>query len=574
MDKITRSLIDELLRVEEISSEGESKDFEKLVNYTVISNEYNKTFELDLVTVGDGNDTGIDGIAIIVNGLLVETIDEIDELIEKNDRLDTTFIFIQAKTSSSFSGSDINSFIFGVKDFFSEKPKLLRNDDIVKFAELANYIYDQASFLKKSPDIKLYYVTTGKWLSDLNLSGIIESGKLDLETKNLFDRVVFHIYGAKELTSAYRKTKENNIATVNFSKRVTIPQIDGVSESYVGLLPFSEFRKIIVDDNDNLKNVFEDNVRDFQGKDNDVNNGISRTINGDSSSLFSVLNNGVTIVASNVSSTGDTFVIRDYQIVNGCQTSNMLYSNRLSEGINNVFVPLKVVATTNEEIKNQITLATNNQTPIKKEQLAALTEFQRNLERYYNSFNGDERLHYERRSKQYNTDTSVIKARIITIPIQIKSFSAMFLQNPHLVTSFFGSIVNKLNSGSSPIFQNDHAYESYYTSALAFYRLEGLFKRKIIDTKYKKARFHLLMVFKELVNNNETIFLSSQKQMERYCKPLLSILNDDDKCIKYYKASADIIDNSDFDLNDKQQVKSSKNTQNILDTAKKYKQSH
>ena len=87
MDRITESLITELLTNLELKSEGESKDFEKLANYTVVSNEYNKTFDIDSLTVGDGNDTGIDGIAIIVNGQLVETSDEIDDLLEKNNFL-------------------------------------------------------------------------------------------------------------------------------------------------------------------------------------------------------------------------------------------------------------------------------------------------------------------------------------------------------------------------------------------------------------------------------------------------------------------------------------------------------
>ncbi|WP_196782000.1 hypothetical protein [Acinetobacter shaoyimingii] len=83
MDRITESLITELLKNLEIKSEGVSKDFEKLVNYTIVSNDYNKTFDIDSITVGDGNDTGIDGIAIIVNGQHIENIEEINDLLKK-----------------------------------------------------------------------------------------------------------------------------------------------------------------------------------------------------------------------------------------------------------------------------------------------------------------------------------------------------------------------------------------------------------------------------------------------------------------------------------------------------------
>lgn len=105
----------------------------------------------------------------------------------------------------------------------------------------------------------------------------------------------------------------------------------------------------MLDEEDNLVSVFEDNVRDFQGTNNDVNNGIEKTLKNEDSDLFSVLNNGVTIVASSISTTGDNFTIRDYQIVNGCQTSNVLFNNRKGDYINNVNIPIKIIATDDDE---------------------------------------------------------------------------------------------------------------------------------------------------------------------------------------------------------------------------------
>src|SRR5690606_22216306 len=413
MDRITQSLISELLTNLELQSEGSSKDFEKLVNYTVISNEDNKTFDISTLTVGDGNDTGIDGIAIIVNGQLVESTDEIDDLLDKNSFLEVDFIFTQSKTSSSFEGAEINTFIFGVKDFFDINPRLVRNDDIRRFAEISNYIFSKAPNFRENPSLKLYYVTTGKWVNDANLKAIIDNGVESLEQTNLFDKISFFSYGAREISSAYRKTKESTSTTINFNSRITIPKINGVSQAYIGLLPYEEFLKIVADEEDNLLNVFEDNVRDFQGDNNDVNGGIAATITNEGSEIFSVLNNGITIVASTISPTGDQFTITDYQIVNGCQTSNVLYNNRKDQNVNRVVVPVKLIATDDDEVKTRITLATNNQTPIKKEQLASLTRFQRNLEQYFNAYEGDARLFYERRSKQYNGDNSVLKSKII-----------------------------------------------------------------------------------------------------------------------------------------------------------------
>lgn len=77
------------------------------MNYVVTSSEYNKTFDVDSITVGEGNDTGIDGISIIANGQLVESTDEIDDLLERNNFLEVDYLFIQAKTSSNFDGGKL-----------------------------------------------------------------------------------------------------------------------------------------------------------------------------------------------------------------------------------------------------------------------------------------------------------------------------------------------------------------------------------------------------------------------------------------------------------------------------------
>jgi len=565
MDRITKSLIEELLNNLELQTEGDSKDFEKLVNYSVLSNEYSKTFDVEVITIGDGNDTGIDGIAIIVNGQLVESKEEIDDLIERNNFLEVTYIFTQAKTSSNFNSGEIGTFLFGVNDFFVEEPSLVRNDSIEKFAEISNHLYDKASYFTENPVIKAFYVTTGKWLDDQNLTAVIKQGVDSLEQKNLFDKILITPIGAREIATLYRKTKEAESTSFVFNNRVTLPNINGISEAYIGLLPYSEFIKIIANEEGTQWNVFEDNVRDFQGDTNDVNSGINSTLNSSSSDIFSVLNNGVTIVASDISATGDNFTIKEYQVVNGCQTSNVLYSNKDGQYLANVNVPVKIIATVDDEIKNRITLATNNQTPIKKEQLASLTAFQRSLEQYYNSYKGDERLYYERRSKQYNSDNSVLKTRIITVPYQIKSFAAMFLDNPHSVTSFFGVIVRRLNEGKSPVFNKDHSYIPYYTSAYAYYKLEAQFRKRVIDTQYKKVRFHILMIFRMIINRESVPPLNSNRRMEQFCRPILDILNNEEQALIHFNICIDIINNADFDHLDKQDVKLLSKTKNLIE---------
>lgn len=124
--------------------------------------------------------------------------------------------------------------------------------------------------------------------------------------------------------------------------------------------------------------------------------------------------------------------------------SHVLFDSRSINGINNMSIPIRLIVTTDEEIRNEIIRATNNQTQVKPEELEALSDLQKVLEMYYNTTKEDVQLFYERRSKQFNNIPTVIKTRIITIPIQIKSFAAMFLEEPHLVSRFYGRIIEYL----------------------------------------------------------------------------------------------------------------------------------
>ena len=132
MDRIVTSLVEDLLREQEIPSENSSKDFERFANYCIVSKEYNKSFDIEDTMTGTGDDTGLDGLAIIVNGQLIEHREEIEFFLENNNFLEAIFIFIQSKTSSDFDSSEMNNFAYGVKDFFSEKPMLRRNEEIQK----------------------------------------------------------------------------------------------------------------------------------------------------------------------------------------------------------------------------------------------------------------------------------------------------------------------------------------------------------------------------------------------------------------------------------------------------------
>ena len=559
MDRIVKNLVEDLLKSLELSSDGPDRDFEKFANYCLISKEYNKSFDLDSTCTGSGDDTGIDGLAIIVNGQLIENKEDIDFLLSSNNYLEGSYVFIQSKTSNDFSSKELNNFGFGVKDFFSEAPKLRRNKEIEDFAEISNHFLSLASKFRANPKCKLYYVSNGTWNNDQNNIAIIETIKAELKSINLFSEISFDPIDANEISRLYRNTKNSVTSTFVFQDKVTLPDLPNIKESYLGILPLFEFRKILIDENENIRNIFYDNVRDFQGISNPVNSSISETLNSDSREIFTVLNNGVTIVANDLKTSGNRFTITDYQIVNGCQTSNMLFEYLNStDNAQNFLIPVKLIVTNNDEVKNQITVATNSQTAIRREQLQAMTDYQKNLEMYFQTFEGEGKLFYERRSGQFQSDGNIIKARIINIKDLIKSFSSIFYENPDRVTTYFGSIVSQnIESDNPTIFNSRHNKLLYYTAAFAYYRLENLFNKKMLDPNYRKVKFFLLMLFRMLIRQNMIVvgYMSSEKTSVDYCSPIIGTLHNISESQKYFNESIEIIKLSGQNVNDKQLIK-------------------
>jgi len=540
MDLVTKNLVVAFKTEESLpDATDDSTLFEHFVNFCIVSQEYGEEFDIDDIHVGGGDDLGIDGLAIVVNGSIINDASEIGDLATTNKYLEAEFIFIQAKSGGDFAGSEISNFFFGIKDLFSEKPALPRNSTIAEKGEIINAIYEKSSLFKKgNPQVKMYYATTGKWQSDAKLESRIENEKEVLMELNIFKNVEFSPVDARQIQRLYNKAKNRLSKSITFSGKVTLPPLPGVQESYLGYLPADEYLKLITDDSGNIvRSIFYDNIRDFQGE-NPVNHEIDETLKSPEQQLFVLLNNGVTVVANSISKTGDMFIIEDYQIVNGCQTSHVLFNNsaNLTEPVQ---IPIKLIVSQDGNVKNKIIKATNRQTPVKTEELTALTDFQKALEDYYSAATGDCQLYYERRSQQYRAATGMEKIRIVSVSNQIRSFASMFLGLPHQASRYYGTL---LKSIETKIFVPSHPPIAYYASALALYRFESLVRKKTLDTKYRPFKYHLLSIVRMRQAGKEMPPMSSNK-FEKYCEGLVAALQNETKYAAIFQDAIQILDN-------------------------------
>ena len=506
-----------------LGSDTEAEAFEVFANHCVVSQSYSDAFDPCELSVGGGGDLGLDGIATLVNEHLAFSPSDVDYLKGAHRRLDAHFIFVQAKTSPHFDVAEIGSFLSGVRTFFNEHLPSGTNDDVQGMHALKEHIFAASVDMERSPRCSLYYVTTGQWNNDAALLARIDQGTDDLKRTGLFSSVDFVPVDAEYLKRVHRELHHGINRDILFEKHVIVPQIGGVQESYIGIVPATEYLRLICDDNGVLnRRLFYDNVRDFQGL-NSVNQEIAETLDDQSQSdRFALLNNGITIVARGATKIGARFNLKNYQIVNGCQTSHMLHMQRAKLN-DSVFVPLKLIVTEDVDVTTQIIQGTNRQTEVKLEAFESVLPFQKKLEEFYRAASRDlpQPLYYERRSKQYDGQ-DVRKDRILSLAAQVKCFVAMFLNEPHSTHRYYGEL---LSSYRGRLFGESHHPFSYFLSGVAFASLEQCFADGTLARSLRPLKYHILTVFR-LQNETSDLPRLNSKEIEKYSTALLERLRD------------------------------------------------
>ena len=561
MDIIIEGYLKRFVDDFELDKSEKEINFEKFCHYSILKNELSFLDDNDLDDVGVGKNKGIDGICFSIDGNIITSLNEIEDLSVTKRNFDITIYFFQAKTSPKFEDSEIANFCDTVIDFLSEKPKYSFTSETKEYHNLYLEILKLLSYVK-SFNCKLFYCSTGTWNNETSCATTIEKKKEILKStgnfKNKTDIVEIIPVDNEKLRKLFDRANQPLNTEFTFSRKIALKEINKVRESYIGILPFKEYKEVIIDSaSGKLKPLFYDNVRDFLGIDEEVNDKINHTLQEKQYALFQLLNNGITIIAEDNKGRGDKFILTNSQIVNGCQTSNVLFLNKDLEGIDDLFIPIKLIITDDPDIRDRVIVSTNNQTEIKEEQLLALTSFQKGLEEFYKCMEGG--LYYERRKSQYTYDPSIKKKSIVDIREQIKSYVAMFLEEPHVVSGYFGKVYKDRKSS---IFNKDHKFDPYYLSGLLQYMFKHFLNSKKIERKYNKARYHLFMLFRKITEPNEKPNPTDKKN-KAYCDAILKIIKNESKCLKHFNNAIEVIDSSEINIDDPKEIYK-KSTTNAL----------
>ncbi|MCG7229492.1 AIPR family protein [Corynebacterium minutissimum] len=516
-----------------IAAEKDEEVFEYYTTHHFLSRYVSNDIRVTEKALVAGDDGGIDAMGILINGSFAEDASDVNELIREDSENTVRVGFLQAKTSAKYDTKLVTRFLnainrvtsaAGENDFSKLEPALRE-----KAEALAAVINKIQKFSVHRIPCDVFYVTLSEkpFGSRRKGSNVVTYGtQVDDELKRLEELDVYDFknlkfVGQEALDERVEELRGQLEAKFTMSMVTTIPSAKKIKRAVMGVIPVSELQKIILDDNGELReNIFEGNVRLYQGEGNEVNQAISRTLRSDERDKFPFLNNGLTVVARQFTATFDQYHMKGYQIVNGCQTTNEIARwlqalesdpNCDAESLSSqVLVPIKIINTDDRSSARSITVATNSQTTISKQDIQGNTELAMRVEEYFEKMPESEadlgkiKLRYKRQSGESQDDT---------IP-GLRTFDTRELSRAYAACVLGESSTaigqpNKLSGEDSIVWTTKNSEALFYFSALILYRVERALVRPNANG-IKPAKFHIAMM------------------AARYALPELDILKADD----------------------------------------------
>nr|WP_294813437.1 AIPR family protein [uncultured Sphingomonas sp.] len=530
MNPVNQAQMKEFAEAYDLEQKSESDQFELYSIYSIInggSGENIDPFDAHLT----GTEFGLDGVAIIVQGNLVVDADEAATAIAdtKNPQID--FYFFQSKTTTGFDYGEISKFFDSIKGFFSggvagESDQL---DDLISAKD---FLYSNG-VKRRNPGMYCYYSSTGNYEGQQRIERLVENTRNELTELSIFDdeNLEINLYGASQLQRLYRAASTATEVTLDFKESVVLPRHDSVDEGYIGYLPASELLKIVSLYNDDgeitdiNKSVFFDNIRDYNSN-SKINKEICSSLEAGEQDNFVYRNNGITVVARSIDRTGNNFNIEDFQIVNGCQTSNVIFHNR--DNIEGVFVPFRLIGTKDEEFIFSIISGTNKQNPVRDEQFWSLLPFMKNLEEFSRNAPTAKRIFLERRENQYRSE-AVERARIVQMQPFLKAVTAALLGAPHRAARNYKA---EIGDNIDDIFDEHHDVRPAYAIAFLHYRLEFMWRNQKITAGTKIYRFFIIDAVARQVLGRRAFIGLSNKDKVKFAEEVIKLAADENRLAK------------------------------------------
>jgi len=428
--------------------------------------------EIDNGNSGGGNDGGCDNIYIFLNGELV-TADQVEGLnATKGSYLD--FFILQSKNTVSF-GEDtlmkwktVSDNLLNMSNSLDDFLDRYNETTIESFGLFRDVI---AKLVRSQVKVRFfyYYITLG---IEVHPNVIMQADELRTLIKNYYPSSEVQVFfiTADKLIDMYNTDSETRVNLELADQPISLSE-----NEYISLVKLGTYFRFITDDNLFLrKTFFEANVRDYQGN-NSVNSCIAATLEGEGREDFWWLNNGVTILSTDIKLiTNKSLQVVNPQIVNGLQTSREIY-NYFSERKENVdeenrTILVRVIRPESEESRDNIIFSTNNQTNIPKSSLRVTDIVHLQIEMYFKTRG----LYYDRR-KNYYKNQKKKAIDIISVSFLAQCLISLVLRKPDFARARPSTLLTD-EDAYKYLYEDNQDLEAYYKAARIGRNIQNILK--------------------------------------------------------------------------------------------------
>jgi hypothetical protein len=507
-----------------------SKQFEAFVNFAAYRTLCAEPVDpKDLIY--EGNDPGIDGVMIFLDDVFVSSSDEVNHFFNNRKRdVDATIIFTQAKTGENWEKAPINTFQSAILDFLRDDHQYPHGDYMISAREVFDTVLNNVGKIRGGkPRARCYFANTARAAENVEILAARDALQREVQESGYFSAVEAQLIDRDVIVEMWTSSEGQVDATLKVIGMAPFPKAPGIEAGYVITVKARDFiDQILSDKNGRLRQrIFEENVRDFIGLDGEINSEMSATIQDENKQKrFGILNNGVTIISPDIRVVGLEIYMRDFQIVNGCQTSNVLFENR-EHVTEDTTLMLKIVETSDAAVVDDIVRSTNRQAKVEEEQFLATLDTVKALERYFDAKGAEEeyRLFFERRKHQFSSHENVKAIRVFDIKEIARCAGAMFLDKPDIASRYPNRLTGEFRE---LVFQRRNFEETYHVAAYALYRIKLLFSNGKIDPKYGKLRWHIIMALKYYILGESLPQLTSMK-IKSACEKIEKFVSGNDE---------------------------------------------
>lgn len=453
--------------------------------------------------VDDGSDGGIDVVLILVNDQCISSIEELDDL-KFTDNFDLKICILQSKNQDSFREAVIDKLYISLPELLdlnkSENQLLTRfNPKLVEKVGILRKAWLQAVAGGARIYILLCYATKANE-KKTNAAFVAKMEQILLATKKLVQgaEVSISIYSAKELLEFYQRSKGTRLE-LKFKETPIVVQYPNNEYGYIGLVSLLDYYRFIVDDNGGIRdNIFEGNIRHFQG-DVDVNTAIQNTIEKEFKKDFWWLNNGITVVAAGCSPLPKSLFLDDAQVVNGLQTSYTIGRHLDITNVNDTrSVLVKVIISRDKDTIEKVVSASNSQNPISPALLRASDDLQRRIELHF----ANKGYFYDRR-KSYYKNLGKPANRIFGIQYTAQAIESILNFDPASARAKPTSLI-KAEKSYRRIFNSNVSFDAYLNCCLLGRAIYNFIKANISGPergKYRNFMWHAARVLASVLTS-------------------------------------------------------------------------